>query len=112
MRTRRDTATATSRPVIHITRNMNLSPVSTCAPASGGACSLTFSKINKTMTTIETKVLQASLDQLQKQLNAIYTHMLCDSIPDDTTRKALKLKTSMEWTASYAEAKKLAESGV
>ena len=59
----------------------------------------------------ETKILQASLDQLQKQLNAIYTHMLCDSIPDDTTRRDLKLKTSMEWSAIYDKAKKDAGAG-
>ena len=62
------------------------------------------------MTNTDIKILQASLDQLQKQMNAIYTHALCNSIPDDTKRKELKLKTSMEWTAAYEEAKRKAAS--
>lgn len=64
------------------------------------------------MQNTEIKILQASLDQLQRQLNAIYTHMLCDCIPDDDKRKDLKLKTSMEWTATYEEAKAKAAAGV
>ena len=41
---RRDTATPTSRPVVNLTRNMNLHPRSTPAPASGVACSWTLAQ--------------------------------------------------------------------
>jgi hypothetical protein len=41
-RTSRATATATSRPVSNITRNMNLFSRLNVRPPSGGACSLTF----------------------------------------------------------------------
>jgi hypothetical protein len=50
-------------------------------------------------------VIQASLDQLQRQLNAIYTQLLFDSVPDSEERTKLKAATSAEWTAAYQKAK-------
>jgi len=59
----------------------------------------------------EIKILQASLDQIQKQLNAVHASLLFDRIPGAKERKELKLKNNKAWSNKYSEAKKAASQG-
>lgn len=56
------------------------------------------------------RVMQASLDQLQKQLNVIYAYLKFDDTPDEEARKKLKMECCADWTNQYEEAKKRAAS--
>lgn len=53
----------------------------------------------------ELKVLQASVDQLQKQLNAVYNAITTLSIDDEKSRRELKEQNSQRWTDAYQKAK-------
>jgi hypothetical protein len=63
------------------------------------------------MESTQLKVLQASLDQLQRQLNAIYGETAFGEIDDPEVRKRLKAEASAGWTETYNEAKAKAAQG-